>query len=81
MTLVDEVRRALQPLIDNGVVVDLQEEGRAVYGDGLVPQQQVFRVIVDAPASETYGPEVNRLILGAGLTDRVRAVLHPKERT
>jgi hypothetical protein len=71
MSLQDDVRRALQPLIDQGLV-DRVEAGK----HGGVPGQPApITVMVNADDPETHRVDIMKLILQAGL--KISLHLHP----
>jgi hypothetical protein len=68
MNLEDEVRRALQPLIDQGLVNIIQAD--ASTGNGAEPdpgQHQPITVLVNADDPEPHRVEIMKLVLQAGL--------------
>ena len=71
MSLIDDVRRALQPLMERGIVIDVRWGAQAG-----VPEKKIFLVTIDAPDPESQRAEIERLIEEAGLADRVLAHLH-----
>ena len=82
MNLEDDVRRALKPLIDRGLVVDVQWGVQAGHVEGgPVPQKVIIELTVDAADPEQHRAEVNRAIEDAGLGDRVLAHLFSKQQT
>ena len=67
MDLLEEVRLALQPLIDRGIVNDVRDA--SFMGEGRV------LVVVDTPNPKHRLREIKRLLHAAGLGSRVRLAL------
>jgi hypothetical protein len=72
MDLREEVRLALQPLIDRGIVNDVQDA--SFMGEGRI------LVVVDTPNPKHRLPEIKRLLHAAGLESRVRLALQSTSR-
>ncbi len=67
MNILDEVRRTLQPLIDQGVV-HLVEQGPFARDDGgLTPTHGAVNVLVNADDPEAHRVNIIKLLLQAGL--------------
>jgi hypothetical protein len=63
----DEVRRALQPMIDAGVIHTLIFSS-ATYGSGTPMSEEVFvSAIINAPNPEDHRQEIERLLKDAGI--------------
>jgi hypothetical protein len=62
--LLEEVRLALKPLVDRGIVLDIQESR-----DLASPRKRGFLATVNAPEPRGYLPEVRHLLYEAGLTE------------
>ncbi len=68
MNIQDEVRRALQPLIDQGLVQKDSGVAFASYGGVPSPDQHVnVTVIVNADDPEAHRVDIMKLLLQAGL--------------
>jgi hypothetical protein len=77
MSIVDEVRRALQPLIDQGIVHSVQHGAFATYGKGsLSGEHEPVTVLVNTTDLEPHRVDIKKLILQAGL--KVDLQLHSK---
>ena len=80
MNLEDEVRSALKPLINRGLVVNVQWGVQAGHIEGgPIPQKVIIELTVDASDPEQHRAEVDRAIEDAGLAGRVLAHLHSKQ--
>lgn len=75
----DLIEDALQPLIDRGVVIDVEETDPISEStvSGIQPLP-VYAVIVNSPDPQGFREEVMRLLYGAGLTSSVGFVLRSK---
>jgi hypothetical protein len=74
MDLIEQVRAALKPLSDKGLVHDVQMGAFASYGSGLRPYDPAVAVFMNVPDPESYQEEADRLVQAAGL--RVELQLH-----
>jgi hypothetical protein len=78
MSLQDEVRRALQPLIDEGLVHTVEAESSVADGGGHNPGQQVpVTVLLNADDPEAHRVDIMKLILQAGLKVDLRLLPNP----
>jgi len=76
MSLQDEVSRALQPLIDQGLVHMVRAEPSAANGADPDPGQHVpVTVVVNADDPEGHRVDIMKLVLQAGL--KVQLHLQP----
>ncbi len=73
MTIQDEVRGALQPLIDQGLVHMVQASGE-VPNPG---QHESFTVMVNADNPEAHRVDIMKLVLQAGLKVELRLQPNP----
>jgi hypothetical protein len=67
MSIDDEVRHALQPLIDQGMVHAVAGGPSAKYDVGLTPTHQPATVYVNADDPEAHRVDIIKLLLQAGL--------------
>ncbi len=68
MSIQDEVRRALQPLIDQGLVHMVAAGSCAAYGGGPnASQHPAITVMVNADNPEAHRVDIMKLVLQAGL--------------
>ncbi len=78
MSIVDDVRRALQPLIDQGLVHDVQWGAVAAYENILDPAAHLpVMVLVNANDPEAHRVDIMKLILQAGLKVDLRLHSNP----
>jgi hypothetical protein len=76
MSIVDEVRSALQPLIDQGVIHSVQPNTSATYSGASNQGEHVtIAVMVNADDPEPHRVDIMKLVLQAGLKVDLR--LHP----
>ena len=78
MSIEDEVRRALQPLIDQGLVHMAQAGSYAAYG-GVPNQGQpvTVTVTVNADDPEAHRVDIMKLVLQSGLKVELRLQPNP----
>ena len=78
--LIDDVRRALQPLIDKGIVLDVQEalSGARYDTGGLQSEKGTFTVIVAGSDPEARRPGITALLHQAGLMDKITVSFQTK---
>jgi hypothetical protein len=77
MGMLDEVRLALKPLADEGIVLEIRESVVAsAYGDPFDMEKHLFVATVAGRDPAKPMSEVKRLISQAGLTNHVNVGLH-----
>ena len=77
MSILDDVRRALQSLIDQGIVHEVHVVPHATNGPGtLMPGQVNVSAQINAPNPEGHREEILRHLERAGLR-KVNLILHP----
>ena len=72
MSLLDDVRRVLQPMIDEGIIVDIEESrSSGIYElpDASRPPLEPIAVIIPADDRESYRPRIVELLADAGLVE------------
>ncbi|HEX2554611.1 MAG TPA: hypothetical protein VHL98_12990 [Microvirga sp.] len=67
MNILDEVRQALRPMIDQGLVQTVQQGPFATYDGGLTPTHGSVKVLVNADDPEAHRVDIMKLLLQAGL--------------
>ena len=77
MGLIEEVDRALQPLIAKGIVIAVEPGPNGQDGVQNPPRPGVS-VTLDCPDPESHRTQIERLLQEAGLAGRVRLVLNPR---
>ena len=78
MSIQDEVRRALQPLIDQGVVHMVQAGPDAAAGGVPNPSQHpAITVMVNADDPEAHRVDIIKLVLQSGLKVELRLQANP----
>jgi hypothetical protein len=75
MSIVDEARQALQPLIDQRLVHAVHAGQFAAFSGSDLGQPMVITVLVNVDDPESYRVDIMKLLLQAGLKVEVR--LHP----
>lgn len=78
MSIVDEVRRALQPMIDQGLVHAVQIAVAASYQPRPDPNpHEAITVMVNADDPEAHRVDIEKLLLQAGLKVDLRLQKNP----
>ena len=67
MNILDEVRRTLHPLIEQGVVQMIEQGPFASYESRLTPTHGAVKVLVNADDPEAHRVDIMKLLLQAGL--------------
>ena len=73
MSLLEDVRRALKPMIDEGIITDIEKStSSAGYVPGQPPQQlkERFVAIIPAENADSFYTRIQQRIFEAGLLDR-----------
>ena len=72
MSLLNDVRHALQPMLDEGIIVDVLEgPSSATYdsADARLPPLKPITIIIPAENRESYRPRIVRLLADAGVVE------------
>ena len=72
MSLLDDVRRALQPMSDEGIIVDVEEGPSSATYDSpaaRLPSLKPITVIIPGDKRESYRPRIVKLLADAGVVE------------